>query len=84
MTKVIAYIVEDCPAPVGEGVYRRGQTVETTEEHAQWMEERGYAERVAEDVTKEDLYEEAQELDITGRSSMTKMELAVAIYNHKS
>jgi hypothetical protein len=34
---------------------------------------------MAEDVTKGELYEQAQDLEIEGRSSMTKEELAEAV-----
>ena len=84
MTKVVAYIVEDCPAPLGGGVLRRGRAAEVPEDHMQWMEEKGYAERVAEDVTKKDLYEEAKDLEISGRSKLSKFGLAVAIHNKRS
>jgi Rho termination factor, N-terminal domain len=36
-----------------------------------------------EDRTKDDLYEEAQEIGIEGRSKMSKAELVEAIRNHK-
>lgn len=36
-----------------------------------------------EDRTKDDLYEEAQEIGIDGRSKMNKAELVDAIRNHK-
>ena len=36
-----------------------------------------------EDRTKDDLYEEAQEIGIEGRSKMNKAELVNAIRNHK-
>lgn len=36
-----------------------------------------------EERTKDDLYEEAQEIGIEGRSKMNKAELADAIRNHK-
>ncbi|WP_085810121.1 Rho termination factor N-terminal domain-containing protein [Sphingomonas sp. TZW2008] len=36
-----------------------------------------------EDRTKDDLYEEAQEIGIAGRSRMSKAELVDAIRNHK-
>ena len=39
--------------------------------------------RRLEDRTKDDLYEEAQEIGIEGRSKMSKAELVEAIRNHK-
>ncbi|WOI53341.1 Rho termination factor N-terminal domain-containing protein [Parvularcula sp. LCG005] len=44
--------------------------------------EKGGHAQAYEDWTKDDLYDRAQELDIEGRSSMTKEELIKALRNH--
>lgn len=70
-------ITERCPAPKGEGMYTpEDSPVETTEEHADYLEANGYGQRLE---TKDDWYSEAMRFGIPGRSDMTKDELIDAI-----
>src|SRR3954463_3834196 len=48
-------------------------------DEARGLERRTDSDALAEDTTREELYEKAQELDIEGRSDMTKAELAEAV-----
>ena len=55
------------------------QYVEWTPAIKRAMAEAGYADDTAEEPTKQELYERAQELDIDGRSQMDKAELQKAV-----
>ena len=57
------------------------QYVEWTPAIKRAMAEAGYADDTAEEPTKQELYEQAQELDIDGRSQMDKAELQKAVDN---
>ena len=74
-------VLESCPAPMGEGMYTpQDSPVEVPADHyeniAAYVEPAGSGDA---EPTKEELYRRAQELEIEGRSDMTKAELADAV-----
>ena len=67
-----------------EGYVQKGAAFDTSEARALYLDARDFAEYAEDRPTKKDLYDRAQELDIEGRSDMTRDELAAAIAEHLS
>lgn len=63
---------------------RRARPLEERAADAESEETTVATEETSDGLTRDELYERAQELDISGRSNMTKDELAAAIAEHES